>query len=556
MREALSTDRQSIFSASIDNLISGLSQNRFFPSGKSGVRLYDHNGRPISRFPSQKSANLQFERRSASRAGSLKTWIPRQLDKNQAARERETIAERAVDLCNNDGNAQGILESFANSVVGPGLYPHPTLDSEFLGITNEQETAIKARFKNIWRKWSPFADAAGRMTSGAVGFLAVRQLIQFGEYFFSFPMLSDPLRPYALAVQSIHPLRVKTPVELLNQENVKDGLELDPFGATRAAWIRKADSKFYRLDTKENFVRITARRAHRFRLIHGFIVKDAEQLRGVSALSPAIKMFRDVSDYLDAELVSNIVTAAFSVWIETGSDDPFATAENFANLSETAYKSDGTQYSERYEELNPGQIYYGSNGERPHVISAQRPGATFEPFVRLVFKSISSAVGVPHPVLFRDFEGMNYASYRSAMLEAWRVFKTVRKYVGDNLFSPIYRMLIEESYLKGELDDLPIGDFYSNFHELLSVDWIGPPKGQIEPNKEIQAEVLAIDNKLKSRTESALEHGRDFDQIIKDQADEREKLESAGLGAEMVEPRSIEEIEDDDEGDQNQNNEG
>jgi hypothetical protein len=55
----------------------------------------------------------------------------------------------------------------------------------------------------------------------------------------------------------------------------------------------------------------------------------------------------------------------------------------------------------------------------------------------------------------------------------------------------------------------------------MQCEWIGDAKGQIEPIKEVQAEILAINNRLKSREESLLEQGREFkptmEQIKKEQ---------------------------------------
>jgi lambda family phage portal protein len=491
------------------------------------------DGRPASLLPKQA---FQYERRSAGRKGSLKTWIPRQLDTSQAAYEREKIAERAIDLVNNDASASGVVDAFANTVVGPGLLPHPVLDADNLGIGKDAATAIERRQKWVFNRWTPFADASGRMSFAGIAFLSIRQLIQYGEYFFALPMLStDPIRPYSLSVLPIHPLRVKTPIDLLNRAEIKDGVEMDANGAPKAYWIKKATAGPWSNDISSNFQRISAKAGHRHRIIHGFVVKDPEQVRGISIFSPAMKMFRDLSDYLDAELVSNIVTAAFSLFIESQTANPFDTASAYANLSETVYKSDGTQTTERYEELQPGIIMYGNSNEKPHVIAAQRPGSTFGPFVALIAKSISNACGIPHPVLFRDFAGMNYASYRSAMLEAWRVFNTQRKFLGSNLCGPIWRMLLEESYLRGEFDGYGIRDFYSNMMEFCTAEWVGPPKGQIEPIKEVQADVIAIRNNLKTREETALEQGRDFAANVAKLAEEKAMLEAAGLSAELDE---------------------
>ena len=106
----------------------------------------------------------------------------------------------------------------------------------------------------------------------------------------------------------------------------------------------------------------------------------------------------------------------------------------------------------------------------------------------------------------------------SAMLEAWRVVTTKREWMAGALCGPCWLMLMEEAYLRGELS---VKDFYAKMHDLTACDWIGHPKGQIEPLKEVQADVLQIQHNLKSREETLLEHNRDwvttFDQIEEEQ---------------------------------------
>ena len=167
---------------------------------------------------------------------------------------------------------------------------------------------------------------------------------------------------------------------------------------------------------------------------------------------------------------------------------------------------------------------YGSTGEKPHLLAAQRPGATFGIFLKEIEKSISLGLNMPQPVLFKDFDGMSYAGYRSAMLEAWRVVTTKREWMAGALCGPCWLMLMEEAYLRGELS---VKDFYAKMHDLTACDWIGHPKGQIEPLKEVQADVLQIQHNLKSREETLLEHNRDwvttFDQIEEEQDVMKEK---------------------------------
>jgi lambda family phage portal protein len=480
--------------------------------------LYGPDDRPV--------ASYQYSRVSAKRSGSLKNWVPRRLlTREQEALEREATAERAIDLVNNEPNAAGALETFPMTAIGSGLRPHPAIDYELIGMEKDAARAVQKKQKNVHAKWSPHADASGKMSAGEIQWLLLRNLIQFGEFLFLLPMIDDdPLRPYSLAVQMVNPLRLKTPTDKINDGNIKDGLQIGKYGRVEGYWIKKAKEKTYGIwaDNSENFAYVPAKRGHRWNCIHGFISKDPEQIRGISAFSPSMKLFRDFGDYLDAELVSNIVTAAYAMFIETEPQgDATDLARFMAARTETGINPDGDEQETRYEEMIPGKIMYGGSGQRPHVISAQRPGVVFEPFTKVLKKAISMGMGLPYPVQFKDTENVNFAGFRSAMLDAWRTFMFYRTYIGRDTWSRVYGMLQEEAYLNGEYD---VPDFYRNYHTVTAADWIGPPKGDIEPVKDATADVIQINNHLKTRERAIAERSGAEYVAVFDQLEEEEDL--------------------------------
>lgn len=518
----LSGEKSEIFTLAVDAISKQLSNKQ----KRRGAGIVDYNGRPIT-----SASYHQIERAGAKRQGSMKNWIPRRIfsDQQQSV-ERETLVDRAIDLTNNDPRAAGAVDSFATTIIGSGLQPYPNFTPQDIGLSKEEKeeaNAIKRQLRRIVRTWAPFADAGERMSFGALQFLAMSQIVGHGECLYLLPMVKDEFRPYSLAMQAINPLRLKTPRELINAKNVRDGVEVGKYGQPVAYWIKRSEKrKGEQADVKKNFVRIPARVGHRINVIHLFYSTTAEQVRGVPWFAPAIKFFRDLNDYLDAELVSNIVTAAFSMFVEVQDVEPDYPSLNMTNISEAGYLADGTAKPTRYQELIPGTISYLNPGEVPHTISQNRPGSTFEPFIRVIEKSIAIALGVPHPVLFKDFSGMNYASYRSAMLEAWRLYMSRRQWFGRGFCQGPYRMLAEEAYLAGVL---PVDNFYSKMWEITSTDWIGPPKGQIEPIKEIQADEKAHALRVKSRRKIALERGEDFEEVIEQIDEEDEALDDRGL---------------------------
>lgn len=493
--------------------------------------LYDASNRPI-----KPTTSYQFSRAAAKMTGSLKNWFPRKLTPRGEAYERARIMERSVDLANSDPHAAGIIDTYATTIVGAGLVPQISLDPDLLEIDKKAARRIQAQQKAVYWSWYPFADAGQRMTYGGIQFLVQRNLVQYGEFLVLLHMIDDPGRPYSLACQVISPLRLKTPVDLVGRRDIRDGVEIGEYGEPVAYWIERANTKNpfgVSSGHSMDFVRIPSRRGHRWNVIHQFYQNDAEQIRGIPFFTPALKFFKDLNDYLDAELVANVVTAAFALFIEVPQEtDPQKIARNLSVFTENRIKEDGSQEEIRYQEVDPGSVMYGQPGQKPHPISVTRPGTTFEPFVRVIKKAIAVALGIPYPVLFKDLDAVTFAGFRSAMLEAWRVFEFRRSWLGQVFNQNVYTMLMEEAYLRGDLD---VDDFYSRMWALTKADWIGYPKGEIEPWKAAQADRLMIQTNLKTRSKSIAERGGEIRSVFDQLQEEQEMMRERSLTESRIE---------------------
>ena len=498
---------------------------------KSAGLIVGLDGRPLA-----PSGNYGYRKAAAKRTGSMKNWIPtRYYGPNEESRERRQIVERSIDLVASDPNAAGVVDTYATTVVGSGLVPHPTLNPDDLGLSKDAVRAIQNRQRSIYLTWQETADASGRLSFGQMQYVWLRNAIQHGEYLVLLPMLDDPSRKYSLACQMINPLRLCTPVDLATNPNIIDGVEVGDYGQPIAYWIQKSARQIGRgtvslAITSKDYLRVTAKTGHRWNVLHGFIALDSEQYRGYPMFTPALKFFRDLNDYLDAELVSNIVTAAFSMFIEVqGGDDAAAIAAQMRALSGDT-NSSTTNEPVHYQELQPGQIYYGNAGEKPHPIKADRPGSTFEPFTKIIKKAISMSLNIPYPVLFKDPEATNFAGFRSAMLDAWRVFMMRRQWLGQDC-QKVWRMLMEEAYLRG---DWHYENYYTNEALITRAEWRGAPKGDIEPIKSAQADVILIEKNLKTRAEAIAERGGDLRTTLDQLQEEQEMMRERGIDEQPI----------------------
>lgn len=485
--------------------------------------LVDHRGNPL-----KPTVSYQFRRSTAKNTESLRGWLPQQLfSTDEESRERDVIVKRSIDLVNDDPHAAGIVDCNVNTIIGYGLRPIPQIAEGTLDFSHDAAKRLSSQMVNVYKIWAPNADSGRRMDIGGIQRLVNFSHLKYGEYFCLLRMIDRPDCRYKLACQVINPLRVKTPVDKINDPNIRDGIEIGADGETTHIWIKKSGTTGYSQlpDISSNFLRQSVRTGHRINVLHGFSAKDPEQVRGLPILTPAIKYFRNFSDLLNTELISNIVTSALSYFVEIA-DNPYDMASRFATDTETVYDSDNASRELRYQKVNPGQIMYGNSGEKIHMLNADRPGTTFDPFTKLLKKAISMACNnIPYPVLFHDVDGVNFAGFRSAMLEAWRIFTIERHMFGDRFCQPIFNMLQEEAWLLG---DIEVDDFYNNMHIICKSDWRGMPKGDIEPVKAATTNKILRGMGVKTDEQIIFENGDgDFDSInrqLKVENDAKQKI--------------------------------
>ncbi len=247
-------------------------------------------------------------------------------------------------------------------------------------------------------------------------------------------------------------------------------------------------------------------KGHRQRVFHGFMEKQPDQYRGEVFFSPAMKFFRDLSDLLDSEVVSNIITSALALFIKTPEPDAaaIAAAGGVGNIQKNAS-------GKMYEDWDAGQILYGRSGEEPELLSANRPGDNFVPFIETVLRAASSCAGIPYEVAAKKYGDMNYSSARAALLEAWRVFGQRQEWLIRHFCKPVWSMLMEECWLR---DYIEMPKFYSHMDAYCQSKWIVPPKGHIDPVKEASANIMKWKYKQKTQTDIAAEDGRDWEEDV------------------------------------------
>lgn len=495
----------------------------------NGARIGRTYLNPRAQAAYHKSMGNMISRAGGSSAGTMSNWAPRRVTWPEESRQRESITNRANDLALNNPHAASLIDSIAINSVGVGIWPQSRPNWKRLGITEEQAREVSEQMEWEFEQWSREADASAVTPESAtsdfygIQFQNIWGMLVNGEFINLPLMLSRPGRRYSLALQTVDPIRLRTPLSYIANRNVRDGIRLGSIGEPVGYLLADPeDGRFTSTLDLRYFREIAPASGHRPNIIHRFHKKLPEQIRGLSVLGPGMKFFRDMSDYLDFELVGAIVAASFPVFISKGTSQ-YDAVENFGQQT-TA--TDPT----RYQEVSPGQVLYGNYGEKPEILKNERPGNSFSVFVETILRAVGAAAGMPYEIVAKDFSKTNYSSARAALEEAWRVFGMYQDWLVTHFCQVIWGMVFEEAWLRGYIK-LPKNapDFYQARAEWTAATWVMPERTNLDPIKEITAAILAKNNNMGTDADNAAKRGKDWEAIYEQRAREIKKAGDLGL---------------------------
>lgn len=443
--------------------------------------------------------------------------------------------------------ATAALKRQRTNIVGAGLRLKPTIDRDTLGMTQEQadewQRHTKAEF-DLWASRRQSCDATGVNT-----FYGMQQLVSL-----AWPMSGDvfalikreeptPLHPYSLRLHILEADRVRTPAQatasgaveallhqtttarLSNGHTIHDGVEVDQGGKIVAYYIANNYPYEYGAEPTK-FIRVSAygELTGLPNILHIMDTERPEQYRGVPYLAQAIEPLLQMRRYTEAEITAAIVQSFFTAFVKTNA----GTTEN--PLDEVGGSGQEASRDPNEYEMGPGTMNILEPGEDVTFGSPTHPNTGFDTFMRSLCEQVGAALEIPADLLLMSFNS-SYSASRAALLEAWKGFRMRREWLTDDFCRPVYEIWLTEAVARGRisapgfLTDPIIRQAY------LGSEWIGPSQGQLDPTKEVQAAVMAIENGLSTgEAEATKLNGSDFRTNVDKLAIENEQLRRANGG--------------------------
>lgn len=510
--------------------------------------------------PSEKAFGGGLEGASQT-SREMARWSPVVISPDQQIALDKVMSDaRGRDQIQNDGYTQGAMQTHRDSIVGAQYRLNATPDWELLGATQawaeEFQTAVESQFNLISDARDNWFDASRTMSFTGLIRLGIAQFFTCGETLATCEWIRQQGRPFNTAIQMVAPTRMSNPDGMADNSGLRRGKAIDDFGMPLGFWFQNAyPTDPYGFDAYL-WKFVPARKPWgRLQVIHIYEPNQAGQSRGIADIVAVLKQGRMTSKFQDVVLQNAVINATYAAAIESELPSEVVFAAMGAGQRPGGLGGlEGAlgEYMDALAKYQSGAKNIAIDGVKmPHLFPGTKlsmkpmgtPGGVGTDYEASLMRHIAAGLGLSYEQFTKDYSKTNYSSFRGAMGESWKFMSSRKKLVADGMANDIYALWMEEminATLAGQVDPvlaipLPpgwtINDFYNPVKRaaILSADWIGASKGQVDEMKETQAAILRIDSGLSTYEIECARLGTDWRKTFRQRAREEQMMSTLGL---------------------------
>jgi len=365
---------------------------------------------------------------------------------------------------------------------------------------------IEAGWIDFWR--DPWVD--GRMSGVAGEQLLIRTVAVDGEAFIR--RIRGSKYRYGVKLQMIDADLVdhqyNRPRGTQGENEIRLGIEVDEWGKGVAVWVWSSQPQDINTSIPRKRSRIPAEE-----IIHIYDPERINQTRGITWLNSIMLQADILNGYVEATLLAARTGACSMPMFKHTNQDLYDVAAN------------GTTKAPVFNiELNPGGGLTLPPGLEMQEFKPTQITTGFGEFTKENKRWMSSGLCTSYNALANDLEGVSYSSMRSGLLIERDSWKCLQQMWIDRFRSPVFEWFLTDALLVGALmlDSRDPRKF-------LAAKWV--PRGWpwVDPLKDVNAAVIAIENGMGSRTGYLAEQGEDFEETCEELKEEKRIADEAGL---------------------------
>ena len=417
-----------------------------------------------------------------------------------------TLRDRARSLARNDTYIARYLKLMVSNVVGKhGV----RISSKARNDNGSLDLIANNQIEAAWKKWGKMGTctANGRMSFLDCQKLFVEALARDGEVLVRHIKTSSNDFGYQLQFLEADLLDENLNENLKNGNKIIMGVEVDSYRKPVAYHLFKHHPGGNTYDIANKHIRIPASE-----IMHCYMPDRAEQTRGVTHIAAAMAQTKMLGGYMEAEVVAARLGASKSGFFSSPDGD--------------SYVGDGIENSfNPVMNVEPGTFQQLPDGVTFTPYDPTHPTSAFESFTTTVLRSIASGLNISYHSLSNDLTSVNYSSIRQGALEDRSHFQIWQEFIVQHFIDVVFKKWLEMSITTKAIN-LPMGKF-DKFSE--AVNYIPRSFPWIDPLKEMQANVVGLQNGITTYSDIVSSYGKDVEETFEQHQKEQELAKQYGI---------------------------
>lgn len=419
----------------------------------------------------------------------------------------KTLRNRCRDLSRNNEYARKYIHLIKTNVVGErGV----TLQERAINADGTLDTGANNIIEREFIRWGRLGNCTvdGKLSWVDAQAMVIESMARDGECLIR--MVNYSGNPDKFALQFLEPDLIDEDKNerLADGRKIRMGVELDRYHRPIAYHLLSAhpgDIDFASPSRKTE-------RVPADNILHLYMPDRAEQSRGVPWMSTAISSLKMLHGYREAELVAARTAASKMGFFTSPAGDGFTPDDYEDNVIPIMEAEPGT-----FQQLPVGVSF--------QQFDPQHPTSAFADFEKAILRGIASGLGVSYYALANDLTQTSYSSIRQGAIDDRDFYRTLQRFLIDHFVMPVFRRWLLQAMSVGIIN-LPISK-YDKFADSASFR----PRGfqWVDPQKEIAAQVTALQNGLISMQDVAGVYGRDVEETFAQIARDKQTASDFGL---------------------------
>jgi lambda family phage portal protein len=475
---------------------------------KLSQRVYD------AIFPPKANTSKRHKREyGAAKVNRLNAdWTVRPTTANWNLRQSlHILRARARQMCRDTSHFAKFLIMCRQNIIGPKGIQLKCQARMKDGKT--LDVMLNKQVEEVFWQWShrETCTISGKLDWRAAQRLFVTHLARDGEVLVQ-KVAADNEFGFALKFWNVDYLDEMFNQRHSNGNRIIMSVEIDDNDKPVAYWLRTPPSDVM-FSVKQQMVRV---RIPAEQMIHAFLVQDDEsQVRGVTWFHAALLDAKNLHGYKEGVIMSARLTAnTFGIWEKSDPDEVTFTGQE---------NEDGVEKDIEMD-VAPLSMNIGPDGYKFNQFDPKQPTQNHAEFYRSIVRDLAISVGTSYFSLQGDMEVVNFSSARVGLEEERELWQGLQDFVITTFCREVYHEFLRSATLNRKLNLTA-----EQFKELQNPKWKPRGWGNIDPLKDMSADVMGLESKLTTYTRVLARDGVDLVDHLEELASEQALAAAMGI---------------------------